>query len=280
VLVAAIGAGATVEVALIAAVATLGAAAIDGAATVVAAGIDAWSNGDGGGSSDGGGDEGGGDGDGGETGSSAHNPLGFLATTPQGCGAALQGGNIWGQLGDTELLQVGQQWVPGFMQAFIERAFQLAITSHEDRGLRASANYHFDGDVMKSPEGCDFIANSDTIAWSLTLEKNENAASDYFLFSIEDLVLTTTEVPDTLGRSTVSFTAYQHNEEIWHWNALALQGEAPTYDPLPNGAIVVEDTGKLHVSNFWTTIPFEFAPGETLADVTVVMTYAGKGERI
>ncbi|MBV1861453.1 MAG: hypothetical protein KUG77_23740 [Nannocystaceae bacterium] len=165
------------------------------------------------------------------------------------------------------------------MSAFLDRAFRLSVAD-DTQGVRAQVDYRSIGDVTKAPGTCDAIGNADRIVWDLALEKNATASSDYFLVSMPSLDLATTDVPDTMGNSWVDLTAYQNGVAIWTWSAHAQQGQVSTYDPLPSGAVVSETLGTLKITNFYTSIPVQFAAGATQTDVQLVMAYRGKGERL
>lgn len=279
VVVAVIGAGAVVVAAAITAAAVLGAAVITGAAQVGSAAITANSNGGEGGE---GGEGGGGGGENEEHGGSLSANRIAATATSQGCFATMAGGSISGSgPGTSEFLEIGQNAVPLNMQPFMSRNIKLAIEDNPNHNsLGASLEYNFDGDVMKSPSSCDYIYNSDTVTWDLTLIKNQSSANDYFLFHFDNLLLTTTEVPDTLGRSGVSFKVYQGQTEIWSWSALARQGQPSVHGPVPSFSTVTSSPGVLQIENFLEPIPVTFAANSNTTNVTVVVTYRGRGARI
>jgi hypothetical protein len=287
--VAAIGAGAAVAVAIIGAAGVIGAALIGGAADVGVAAIDASSNGgeggevsgDGDGGGEDGGDSGGGSGGEGQHGDSKSGDR-FAAANAmqqQGCYAVMPGGNVAGSGPNTSKVR-NISGVPLNMQGFMSRNIDLKLTwDQPNQSLGALVDYHVDGDVMQSPAQCDYIYNSDTITWNLGLIENPNAANDYFLFFFEELVLTTTNVPDTFGRSSVVFKAFQGQTQIWSWSASARQGFASTHGPVPPFSTVTSSTGELMIENFLVPIPVTFPPGSNTTNVRIEMTYAGRGER-
>jgi hypothetical protein len=282
--------GAVAQAALITAAGAVAVALIEAAADDVVAGIGGDSNGGEGGEEAGDGDGGDG-GDGGDTGSGGEggegsnsdglsgNRVAATNALEQGCFATMPGGSIQGGgPGTSKFLNING--VPLDMQAYMTRDIDFSlIWNANQQSLAARADYHFDGDVMKSPSQCDYIYNSDTITWDLVVKENPNAQDDFFLFSFEELVLTTTDVPNTFGRSSVVFKVFQGANQIWQWEASARQGFASTHSPVPPFTTVTASPGELLIENFLAPIPVTFAPGNNLANVRVEMTYAGRGMR-
>ena len=251
--------------------ATLGAAAIAAAASIATAVITGASN------NSGRGEEAGGDPppDGGspDTGRRSR-ATGSRGGQRGGCTGVLQGTRVAGALGSAQSSKVSK--MPNRMRRYLDRSMSMSLAK-KTQGARVV--YRSAGDVKKAPSRCRFIENKDTVTWDLDLEKNAKADEDYFVFGIESLKLSTTEVPKTEGDSFVKFTAYQGNKVIWRWKARAHQGKRSTHDPLPAGAKISKRTGALELSDFWTTIPVRFSKGKNRTKVRIVMEYAGKGER-
>lgn len=278
--------GALAQAALITAGGAVAVALIEAAADVVSAGLGGDSNGGEGGEEAGDGDGDGGDG--GDTGGNGEgsssdglsgNRVAAINALTQGCFATMPGGSIQGAgPGTSKFLNING--VPLNMQAFMTRDIDLSLVwNPAQQSLAARADYHFDGDVMQSPSQCDYIYNSDTITWNLQLKENPGAPNDFFLLSFEELVLTTTDVPDTFGRSSVEFKVFQGGNQIWQWEARARQGFASTHGPVPPFSTVTSSLGELMIENFLAPIPITFPPGSNMTNVRVEMTYAGRGMR-
>lgn len=281
--------GPLTQAAIITAGGAVATALVAGAADIAVAAIEANSNGGEGGEErgDGDGDDGGEDGgDGGDSGAEgshgnglSENRVAAANALTQGCFAVMPGGSIAGaRPGVSKTLNING--VPLNMQAFMTRDIDLSIVDNlAQQSLIARVDYHFDGDVMQSPSQCDYVYNSDTITWDLGLIENPNSANDYFLFSFEELVLTTTDVPGTFGRSSLVFNVFQGQNQIWSWSASARQGFASTHGPVPPFSTVTASAGELLIENFVAPIPITFAPGSNTTSVRIEMTYAGRGER-
>ena len=262
VVVAVIGAAGTVIAGATAAGATVAAAAI-GAAAVIATSGD---NGDSSGKANGGSTDGndGGDGDGGNS---------------DGSGSNKSSGS------NTSNVTIDEGDIPAEFQAILDR--EISLSAKHDLGeqgaLRASARleYLMDGDIKRAKDGVSRFSIQDGAGFRFEVTGVENAKDAPIRLMIEELSISTEDVPQTRGLARVTLTALQDGKEIWSWEAQLVQGKRAKLrgpDQIQT-AIVDNKPNRLTIRDIDLNVPYA-APGlDGTTIVEIMLSVDGVGER-
>lgn len=158
---------------------------------------------------------------------------------------------------------------------------ELRMTPVKDgelRGVFPTALLKFEGDVMTAPEKVRSFTQSERIVMDLKVATIEGAAEGTIALILSDLVLGTTDVPETAGYSGIRIEATS-GEKVTTWTARAVQGKMAEIDKAPGSDRVKLDIGVLSAPDP-VVIPIAVVfPDKDQGSVRIVITYEGSGRK-
>jgi len=260
-----------IVVALITAGGVVAAAAIGAVGVVTAAVITTYGGGGGGGGGDGGGG-------GGDTIVPGTDEDGNIMESRSGSSTPIVNGGatITGTIDrPRQKAKLGALDLDPKARSFMDRSVSMALAKVRKKGLGARVAYAFEGDVMKADQNVASFTGGDVIEWQFEVQ-----GPGALPIAIEDLTLSTTDVPGTFGYSSMVITATQDGKTIATWKARVEQGKAPAFDRPPNeGAKVKASPGALQIDRVLLMLPVKYGV-DNKAKVVVTMVYEGSGQRL
>ena len=229
VLVAAIGAGAVVTAAAIGAGATVAAAVIVAGATIYA------SSGD---------DD---DGDDRENG---------------------DGGDASTERNRRRSQHIGEQQLGAGVRPYVDREIGIAASDTQSSDVpgshrvQATANYRFEGNVLLTPLDVTSLSLRDGMTFRFDVTNLVDAKDAPIVLNIDQLALSTQDIPKTHGHAQLRFIARQDGREIWTSFARVDQGQRPSVSgPAAFQAAALDDQAdRLVIEALSLPVPYT-APG-------------------
>ncbi len=189
--------------------------------------------------------------------------------------------------GSQQQRTVGAADLPPAVRGFINRNIIMSASSlpsssgSGDQDVLASAHYTFDGQITRFKPDTTRFNLQDTLMFRFTIMNIEQAEDAPLSLKVNELRLSTVDIPNTRGYSKVQFTAIQDDSVLWRWAARVNQGELPNIEG-PSGismAMVREDNDLLMIRNLDVPIKYKAPGANETTVVDIIMTVEGEGAR-
>lgn len=184
--------------------------------------------------------------------------------------------------------RMGEKDLPPAVRGFIDREIILSAassgqsTTSGDRAASVELAYSLDGDVRNAPSELTTFILRDQVTLRLTVTDLEKPSDLEVIFSVDTLVLSTLDVPETDGHVDASIVATQGQEELWRWSGHISQGKKPRIAAPGIGSQRVTRQSKdlLIVRNLRIPVRYSApAPGSS-AVIEVIVSVEGAGARV
>jgi hypothetical protein len=186
--------------------------------------------------------------------------------------------------GGKEQRRMGEADLPAMVREFVDRDITLtaySLPSSRQRGdheVKGSADYRFDGDILKSKPGTAMFNVKDKLIFRFDIANVARAEDAPFVVKVNSLKLATANIARTMGFSRMRFTVLQDGNVLSTWSAQVNQGELPKIAG-SEPAVSRRANDLLEIPNLEVPVNYK-APGiggKTVVDVVVDLE--GQGAR-
>ena len=235
------------------------------------------------GAGEGGGDDGGGAGGGGDNGGGAGG--GEQGNKKkQSPGRALvfesRGASVSGTASSGATASFDDSTTHPRVTGFIDRKGKLSVQPTKNGYVGASAEYAFDGNVLKAPKGLRKFTHREALIFKLTLDtkalKDPQACA---VMSLKDIGLSTEDIPNTNGSVKMSFDVFEKGVRTATRELLVQQGKTSQRPAWAAGPGWAFSKDRIDIINAALSLPCTPNSNGTPTEITVAVNMQFVGAR-
>ncbi len=187
--------------------------------------------------------------------------------------------------GESSNFTADEEDIPDIFRSYIDRNATLSAgwkrpSGKAVRRVFANTTYNMHGDVRKSKPGTKMFKLTDKLTLRFELTNIKDAKKVPLLLNVERLDLSTVDVPETNGHSSIRFTAMQDGKRLWRWSSRVDQGEIPEIkgpDWLDPSAFTRKND-MLQIRDLQIPIPYKALGKKGTSVVEIIIDIEGQGE--